>query len=136
MSDELELTLEKRRAEVTDEIFTMLTTELPNVTWTKIFKGFQRGKGTVGSLVSDHIDFTMDAKDQVYALQTFVIIIADSENIDVVDVYGDRVFELLEFDDINGKATIGQFKTIKYAAAPNKAEAGAVLLIYEVKYYV
>lgn len=128
--------LEERRAEVTNEIMSMLMVELPEVTWSKIFKGFQRGKGTVGSLVSDHIDFKMDAKDQVYALQTFVIIIADSENIDVADGYGDKVFELLECDDVNGKATIGLFKSIKYAAAPNKAEAGAVLLIYEVKYYV
>ena len=128
--------LEERRVEITNTIFTMLMVELPEVSWTKIFKGFQRGKGIVGSLVSDHINFKMDAKDQVYALQTSIIIIADSENIDIVDAYADKVFELLEFDDIDGKATFGEFKTIKYAAAPNKAEAGAVLLEYEVKYYV
>lgn len=128
--------LEERRTEITNTIFEMLTENLPAITWSKIFKGFQRGKGVVGSLVSDHIDFKMDAKDQVYALQTFVIIIADSENMDTVDTYADEVFELLECDDIDGKATIGLVKSIAYASAPNKVDAGAVFLVYEVKYYV
>ena len=128
--------LEQKRKAVTDAIFSILTDNVQAVTWTKFFKGFQRGKNVVGSVVSDRIDFEYDAKNQLKATAKYTIIIADSENTDTVDSIADEVFELLDNDDLNGTATIGEVKSISYASAPTKAEAGAVLIDYEVKYYV
>ena len=127
---------EQRRKAVSDAIFDILTENVPGVTWTKLFKGFQRGKGVVGSVVSDSVDFEYDAKNQLVATAKYIVIIADSENIDTVDDIADAVFELLDSDDLNGTATVGDVKRITYAAAPNKENAGAVLIEYEVKYYV
>lgn len=127
---------EQRRKAVSDAIFDMLIENVPNVTWTKLFKGFQRGKGVVGSVVSDTIEFEYDAKNQLVATAKYTIIIADSENTDTVDDVADDVFELLDNDDLNGTATVGDVKRITYAAAPNKENAGVVLIDYEVKYYV
>lgn len=127
---------EQRRKAVSDAIFNMLTENVPEVTWTKFFKGFQRGKGVVGSVVSDSVAFEYDAKNQLVATAKYTIILADSENTETVDDIADTVFELLDNDDLNGEATIGEVKRITYAAAPTKSEAGAVLIDYEVKYYV
>ena len=127
---------EQRRKAVSDAIFDILTENVPEVTWTKLFKGFQRGKGVVGSVVSDRVDFEYDAKNQLVATAKYTVIIADSENTDTVDDIADTVFELLDNDDLNGTATVGDVKRITYAAAPNKEDAGAVLIVYEVKYYV
>ncbi len=128
--------IKSKRKEITNAILGILEDELPDVTWSEYFKGFQRGKGVVGSVVSDRIDFVYDAKDQLVANAKYTIIIADSENTDTVDDIADEIFELLDDDDLNGKATIGEVKSIMYASAPNRQEAGAVLIIYEVKYYV
>ena len=130
------MSMKSRRMAVDNAIMDILQTNVPEVTWTRIFKGFQRGKGVVGSLVSDSIDFEYDAKDQLVATAKYTVIIADSENTETVDSIADEVFELLDDDDLNGAATIGEVKSIVYAAAPNKSEAGAAILIYEVKYYV
>lgn len=127
---------EQRRKAVTNAIFDILTENVPDVTWSKLFKGFQRGKGVVGSVVSDSVDFEYDAKNQLVATAKYTVIIADSENTDTVDDIADTVFELLDNDDLNGTATVGDVKRITYAAAPNKEDAGAVLIEYEVKYYV
>jgi len=128
--------LAQRRQDVTNALYEMLTNGLPEVSWSKFFKGFQRGKGLVGSLVSDRIDFEYDSKNQLVATARYTIIIADSENMDTVDNAADIAFELIDNDDLNGTATIGEVKRISYAAAPNKSDAGAAILIYEVKYYV
>ena len=128
--------LAQRRRDVTNALYEMLTNGLPEVSWSKFFKGFQRGKGLVGSLVSDRIDFEYDSKNQLVATARYTIIIADSENMDTVDNAADIAFELIDNDDLNGTATIGEVKRISYAAAPNKSDAGAAILIYEVKYYV
>lgn len=128
--------LKEKRTEVDNAILSILQDNIPNVTWTKIFKGFQRGKGVIGSVVSDHIDFEYDAKEQRKATATYVIIITDSYNTDVVDSIADSVDELLDNDDLNGIITIGDIKSIHYGASPNKSESGSALLIYEVKYYV
>lgn len=128
--------LAQRRQDVTNALYEMLTNGLPEVSWSKFFKGFQRGKGLVGSLVSDRIDFEYDSKNQLVATARYTIIIADSENMDTVDTAADIAFELIDNDDLNGTATIGEVKRISYAAAPNREDAGAVLIEYEVKYYV
>ena len=128
--------LAQRRQDVTNALYEMLTNGLPEVSWSKFFKGFQRGKGLVGSLVSDRIDFEYDSKNQLVATARYTIIIADSENMDTVDNAADIAFELIDNDDLNGTATIGEVKRISYAAAPNKSDAGAAILIYEVRYYV
>lgn len=125
----------KRKA-VTDAIFTMLSTNIKNVVWSKFFKGFQRGLGITGSVVCDHIDYEYDAKDQLLATATYTIIVADPENLDTVDTVADSVFELIDSDDLNGTAEIGLVKSVNYASAPTKVDAGAVLIVYEVKYYV
>ena len=125
----------KRKA-VETAILTMLGTNIKDVTWTRYFKGFQRGKGVVGSLVSDRIDFEYDAKNQCKATGRYVLIIADSENTDTVDGVADEAFDLLDNDDLNGTVTICEVKRISYAAAPTKSDAGAVLLELEVNYYV
>ena len=130
------MSMKSRRMAVDNAIMDILQTNVPEVTWDRIFKGFQRGKGIVGSLVSDSIDFEYDAKNQLVATAKYTVIIADSENTDTVDDIADEVFELLDSDDLNGTATIGEVKSIVYASAPTKAEAGAVLIVYEVKYYV
>ena len=127
---------EQRRKAVSNAIFNMLAENVLEVTWTKFFKGFQRGKGVVGSVVSDSVAFEYDAKNQLVATAKYTIILADSENTETVDDIADTVFELLDNDDLNGEATIGEVKRITYAAAPTKSEAGAVLIDYEVKYYV
>lgn len=128
--------LSEKRTAVDNAIFDMLQNEFPQVTWTKLFKGFQRGKGLTGSIVNDHIDLEYDAKNQLLATATYVIILADSENTETVDAVADEVFELLDDDDLDGTAVVGDVKSIYYGASPNKAEAGSALLIYEVKYYV
>lgn len=128
--------LAQRRQDVTNALYEMLTNGLPEVSWSKFFKGFQRGKGLVGSLVSDRIDFEYDSKTQLVATARYTIIIADSENMDTVDTAADIAFELIDNDDLNGTATIGEVKRISYAASPNREDAGAVLIEYEVKYYV
>ena len=125
----------KRKA-VTDAIFTMLSTNIKNVVWSKFFKWFQRGLGITGSVVCDHIDYEYDAKDQCLATATYTIIVADPENLDTVDSIADTVFELLDCDNLNGTAEIGLIKSVNYASAPTKTDAGAVLVVYEVKYYV
>lgn len=130
------MAIKERRLEVEHAIMDILETNLPTVNWVKIFKGFQRDKGIAGSLVNDRIDFEYDAKDQLVATAKYTVIIADSENTDTVDDIADEVFELLDSDDLNGTATIGEVKSIVYASAPTKAEAGAALIVYEVKYYV
>lgn len=125
-----------KRKEIEDAILDILQTNIPDVSWVKIFKGFQREKGMSGSIVNDHIDFQYDAKNQCLATATYTIIIADPDNTETVDTTADEVFELLDNDNLDGKAIIGDVKSIAYAAAPNKANAGAALLVYEVKYYV
>lgn len=130
------MSMKSRRMAVDNAIMDILQTNVPEVTWTRIFKGFQRGKGIVGSLVSDSIDFEYDTKNQLVATAKYTVIIADSENTETVDSIADEVFELLDDDDLNGTATIGEVKSIVYASAPKKAEAGAALIVYEVKYYV
>ena len=126
---------EKRKA-VESAIIAMLENEIPSVTWTRLFKGFQRGKGVVGSLVSDRIDFKYDSKNQLLATARYVLIIADSENTDSVDDIADIAFELLDNDNLDGNAIICEVKSIQYAAAPNRDDAGAVFLVCEVKFYV
>ena len=76
---------EQRRKAVTNAIFDMLTENVPDVTWSKLFKGFKRGKGVVGSVVSDSVEFEYDAKNQLVATAKYTVIIADSENTDTVD---------------------------------------------------
>lgn len=130
------MAIKDKRKEVDNAIIEMLETSFPNVTWVKIFKGFQREKGVSGSLVNNKIDFQYDAKNQCVATANYTIIIADPNNMDTVDSIADEVFELLDNDDLDGTVTIGEVKRIAYASAPTKAEAGAVLIDYEVKYYV
>ena len=130
------MSIKSKRKEVENAILNMLETNFPNVTWVKIFKGFQREKGVSGSLVSDRTNFEYDAKNQLVATARYTVIIADPDNTDTVDDIADEVFELLDNDDLNGTVTIGEVKSIAYASAPTKAEAGAVLIDYEVKYYV
>lgn len=125
-----------RRKEVENAIMEILQGGVPEVSWTRIFKGFQREKGISGSLVNASIDFEYDSKNQLVATAKYNIIIADPNNLETVDDIADTVFELLDDDDLNGTATIGEVKSIGYAAAPNKSDAGAAILIYEVKYYV
>ena len=125
-----------KRQAVTDAIFTMLTTSIKNVEWSKYFKGFQRGKGITGAVACDHIDYEYDAKAQCLATATYTIIVADPDNLDTVDTIADTVFDLLDCDDLNGTAEFGLIKSINYASAPTKVDAGAVLIVYEVKYYV
>ena len=125
-----------RRKEVENAIMEILQEGVPEVSWTKLFKGFQREKGISGSLVCDHIDFEYDAKNQLVATANYSVIITDPNNLDTVDAIADTVFELLDDDDLNGSVTIGEVKSINYAAAPNKSDAGAAILIYEVNYYV
>ena len=126
---------EKRKA-VTNAIYSMLSTNIGNVVWSKYFKGFQRGLGITGSVVCDHIDYEYDAKNQLMATATYTIIIADPNNLDTVDSIADTVFELLDCDNLDGTAEIGLIKNVNYASAPTKVDAGAVLIVYEVKYYV
>ena len=130
------MSVKERRKEVENAIMTMLEENFPEISWTKIFTGFQREKGISGSLVNNKTDFDYDSKNQLRATAVYTVIIADPNNTDTVDTIADEVFELLDDDDLNGTATIGEVKTIVYAAAPNKANAGAALLIYEVQYYV
>lgn len=130
------MAIKEKRIEIESAIMDMLESKFPEVRWVKIFKGFQREKGISGSLVNDRIDFAYDAKDQCVATARYTVIIADPENTDTVDDIADEVFELLDSDDLNGTATIGEVKSIVYASAPTKAEAGAALIVYEVKYYV
>lgn len=130
------MSVKDKRTEVEGAIMGMLEESFPEVSWSKLFTGFQREKGLSGSLVNSKIDFAYDSKNQLKATATYTVIIADPNNIDTVDAIADEVFELLNNDDLNGTVTIGEVKSIIYAAAPNKATAGAALLIYEVKYYV
>ena len=130
------MAIKDKRKEVDNAIIDMLKTNFHDVTWVKIFKGFQREKGVSGSLVNNKIDFQYDAKNQCVATANYTIIIADPNNMDTVDSIADEVFELLDNDDLDGTVTIGEVKRIAYASAPTKAEAGAVLIDYEVKYYV
>ena len=130
------MSVKERRKEVENAIMTMLEDNFPEISWTKIFTGFQREKGISGSLINNKTDFDYDSKNQLRATAVYTVIIADPNNTDTVDTIADEVFELLDDDDLNGTATIGEVKTIVYAAAPNKANAGAALLIYEVQYYV
>lgn len=125
-----------KRQAVTDAIYTMLSANIKNVTWSKYFKGFQRGLGITGSVVCDHIDYEYDSKAQCMATATYTIIVADPDNLDTVDTIADTVFDLLDCDNLNGTAEIGLVKSINYASAPTKADAGAILVVYEVKYYV
>lgn len=125
-----------KRQAVTDAIFTMLSTNIKNVVWSKFFKGFQRGLGITGSVVCDHIEYEYDAKAQCLATALYTIIVADPDNLDTVDTIADSVFDLIDCDDLNGTAEIGLVKSINYASAPTKTDAGAVLIVYEVKYYV
>lgn len=130
------MSVKQRRQEVEGAIMGMLEQGFPQISWTKLFTGFQREKGVSGSLVNSKTDFAYDSKNQLKATATYTVIIADPDNNDTVDAIADEVFELLDNDDLNGTATIGEVKSIIYASAPNKAEAGAALLIYEVQYYV
>lgn len=125
-----------KRKEVENVIMEILQTNIPEVEWIKIFKGFQRGKEIVGSVVCSSIATEYDAKNQRVATSTYDIILSDSENLNTVDNIADMVDELLDNDDLNGTVTIGEIKEIRYMAAPNKADAGAAWLVYEVKYYV
>ena len=125
----------KRKA-ITDAIIGMLSTNITNVEWSKYFKGFQRGKVVTGSVVCDHIDYEYDAKNQCIATAIYTIIVADPDNLDTVDNIADTVFELLDCDNLDGTAEIGLVTSVNYASAPTKVDAGAVLIVYEVKYYV
>ena len=125
----------KRKA-ITDAIVGMLSTNIKNVEWSKYFKGFQRGKVITGSVVCDHIDYEYDAKNQCMATATYTIIVADPDNLDTVDNIADTVFDLLDCDNLDGTAEIGLVTIVNYASAPTKVDAGAVLIVYEVKYYV
>ena len=131
-----EATIGTKRKAVTDAIYTMLSTNIKNVEWSKYFKGFQRGKTITGAVVCDHIDYEYDAKAQCLATATYTIIVADPDNLDTVDTIADSVFELLDCDNLDQNAEIGLVKSINYASAPTKVDAGAVLIVYEVKYYV
>ena len=128
--------IKAKRQAVTDAIYGILSTNIQTVEWEKYFKGFQRGKTITGAVVCDHIDFEYDAKNQLLATATYTIIIADPNNLDTVDTLADTAFELLDCDNLNGTAEIGLIKSINYASAPTKVDAGAVLVVYEVKYYV
>ena len=130
------MSVKEKRAEVEGAIMGMLEESFPQVSWSKLFTGFQREKGISGSLVNSKTDFAYDSKNQLKATAVYTVIIADPNNTDTVDTIADDVFELLDNDDLNGTVTIGEVKSIVYAAAPNKATAGAALLIYEVQYYV
>lgn len=130
------MAFKSKRQEVESAMLDMLNEALPDITWSRIFKGFQREKGVSGSLVNDKTEFSYDAKDQLVATARYVIIVADADNLDTVDDTADTIFELLDCDDLNGTAIIGEVKSISYAAAPNKADAGAALIVYQVKYYV
>ena len=74
------MSMKSRRMAVDNAIMDILQTNVPEVTWTRIFKGFQRGKGIVGSLVSDSIDFEYDTKNQLVATAKYTVIIADSDD--------------------------------------------------------
>ena len=120
-----------RRKEVEAAILGILETHISQVSWKKMFKGFQREKGVSGSLVNYKTDFGRDSKDKLKATAVYSIILADPDNTDTVDDIADEVFDLLD-----GTITVGDVKHIYYGAAPNKAEAGSVLMIYQVQYYV
>ncbi len=125
-----------RRKEVEAAILGILETNLSQVSWKKMFKGFQREKGVSGSLVNFKTDFERDSKDKLKATAVYSIILADPDNTDTVDDIADDVFDLLDNDDLDGVITVGDVKSIYYGAAPNKAEAGSVLMVYQVQYYV
>lgn len=130
------MSFKERRKEIETAMFDMLQLRLPDVQWSKRYKGFQRGKGLVGSLVGDRTDFEYDAKNKREATGRYVIIITDSEHLDTVDDIADEVFELLDNDDLNGTATVCDVKRISLASAPTKEDAGAAILELVVKYYV
>jgi len=126
----------ERRKEVENAILGILEENFPDISWAKRYKGFQREKGISGSLVNSRTHFEYDAKTQLVATSTYALIISDPDNTETVDAIADEAFELLNNDDLDGKVTDGLITDILYGAAPNKEEAGSVLMWYEVKYYV
>ncbi len=130
------MAFKSKRHDVEGAILGMLEGVFPDITWSRVFKGFQRENSISGCLVNDRTEFAYDAKDQLVAAAKYIIIVADPNNLDTVDDIADTIFELLDCDDLNGTAIVGEIKSIIYAAAPNKDKAGAAIIEYNVKYYV
>nr|DAZ15049.1 MAG TPA: Minor tail protein U Alpha-Beta fold, VIRAL PROTEIN [Caudoviricetes sp.] len=125
-----------KRVEVRDTILSWLKSAFPDIAWSTMHKGAQRGSSITGSLVNDRISYTYDTKNSLVAKAEYYIILIDPNNMDTVDALADGGFELLDSDDLDGVAIESYVREVIYGAAPQKADAGAVMLRYEVFYYV
>lgn len=125
-----------KRIEVRDTIMTWLRETFPNVAWSSMYKGAQRANVLTGSLVSDRISYAYDTKNSLVAKAEYLIILIDPNNMETVDALADEIFELLDSDDLDGIVIESYVREVIYGAAPQRADAGAVMLRYEVFYYV
>ena len=124
-----------RRAEVTQTIFETLKEAVPEVPWSVRLTGANRSKGIEGTVSCDRVSFQYDAKDSLVAKAIYGIYILDANSTENVDALADKVFAVLNDDDLGGVITCGDITEIQYGSKPGAAGSGVAILTYVVKYH-
>lgn len=124
-----------RRAEVTQTIFDYLKTSVPEVPWSVRLSGANRSKEVEGTVSCDRVSFQYDTKDSLVAKAIYGIYILDANSTENVDALADKVFAVLNNDDLGGVVICGDITQIQYGSKPGMAGSGVAMLTYVVEYY-
>ena len=124
-----------RRATVTQAIFETLKEAVPEVPWSVRFSGANRSKGVEGTVSCDRVSFEYDSKDSLVAKATYNIYILDANSTENVDELADKVFLVLNDDDLDGVIICGDITQVQYGSMPGMPSSGVVVLTYVVEYY-
>lgn len=124
-----------KRKEVTAAILKLLSEALPNIRWQQRISGAGRSKDVEGSVTNDRTDYRYDDKDSLVATAVYYVYIVDANSTENVDEMADTAFKVLNDDDLDGIAVVGEVKRIIYGSPQGRPQAGVALLEYEVTYY-
>lgn len=124
-----------RRATVTQTIVDILKEAVPEVPWGVRFSGANRSKGVEGTVSCDRVSFEYDSKDSLVAKATYNIYILDANSTENVDELADKVFFVLNDDDLDGVIICGDITQVQYGSMPGMPSSGVAVLTYVVEYY-
>ena len=124
-----------RRATVTQTIVDILNEAVPEVPWGIRFSGANRSKEVEGTVSCDRVSFEYDSKDSLVAKATYNIYILDANSTENVDELADKVFVVLNDDDLDGVIICGDITQVQYGSMPGMPSSGVAVLTYVVEYY-
>lgn len=124
-----------KQSELTKIIVDYLSSNIP-IDWNGRLTGATLSNKVEGSVTCDRVDFHYDEKVCLVASATYKIYILDANSMEDVDELADKVFHLLNNDDLNGVLIDGLITNITYGSAQGLPKSGLVALTYNIEYYM